>query len=161
MPSIRPRILPVIDRVRAKIEDLGLRVYKVTIRQKDWPKQINAPNTVPVITDTVIVPWPRVRIDPPWIEQQTGTAGPVGSYTDRIFTIEKITPQHTRRDGTTGGHTPQEFDLTVPASNRQREKMLVITGDDGLDYECELISKEFDRAFNYKLKVRLKRRPNT
>lgn len=157
--SIRGRILPVIDRVRAKIAALGLRNYEVAIRRKTWPEQIGAPNTTPTVIDFLITPRPRVRIDPPWSEQETGTRGPVGSYTDRIYTIDRITPQYTAPDGTLKGFAPQEFDL-VPDSRKQ-EVALVLIGDDGVAREAEVVSREFDRAFNYKLKVRMKRRATT
>jgi len=157
--SLRTRILPVIDRVRAKIDNLGLRPYEVAIRRKDWPDKIGAPGTTPTITDFLLTPRPRVRIDPPWTEQETGTQGPLGSYTDRIYTIDRITPFYTKPDNTTSGFRPQEFDL-IP-DNRKQEAVLVLIGDDGVARECEIISREFDRVFNYRLKVRLKRRAQT
>jgi hypothetical protein len=151
--SVRDKVLPVIDAARAKIATLGMRRYSVIVRRKTWTTAIGQPGETPTIVDVTLTPTPKVRIDNAFMAQEFGIHGADGTYQDRTFVIDKITPQYTG-----GGYTPAQLDLK-PASKLE-EVCIVITGDDGVARECDLISKEFDRAFNYKLKVRLKRRVN-
>jgi len=154
--SLRDVIRQALADERKLLEDLGFRLYEVAIRRIQWPEQIRAPDTTPVVTDYVITPRPRVKVDPPWSEQEVGTRGPLGSYTDRIFTIDKITPSYTTPEGVVLGFRPSEFEL-VSENERQEVVIMMKSDDDGVEREYEVVSREFVKLADLVLKVRLRR----
>jgi hypothetical protein len=96
--SVRDRILPVVDRARAKIAQLGLRRYRVIIRRRTWAGRTvgdtAGQNSGFTNTDLELAPTPKVELLSPAGAQLAGIIPSGGSIEDRYFKISGITPQY-------------------------------------------------------------------
>jgi hypothetical protein len=161
--SVRDRILPVVDRARAKIAQLGLRRYRAIIRRRTWAGRTvgdtAGQNPGFTNTDVELTPTPKVELLSPVGAQMAGIIPSGGSIEDRYFKISGITPQYSTPTGArAGGYTPADLKLAIPAGVQNQEVLVVLVGDDGKERPCTLVLQDFSKPFRYELTVRLKHR---
>lgn len=143
--SLRDDLLPVVDSLRQLPNTLGVSRYAVTIRRRSWsggaPGLGNATDT-----DTVLTPSPNVRV---LTSKEVADSG--GTYREGDFRVFGITPAYS--GSTSGGYTPAQLD---PRPNGPQEDVCyLLTGDDGIAREAQLVKLMTDKPFGYELVLRL------
>lgn len=162
MSTIRDRALVPLDRARAKIQQVGLRRFAVTLRRRIWAGAYAGDGAV-TVQDIVLTPMPRVRF------HEGGTTGNPAALeyiiangnqiSDRLYKIDKITPFFTRRNGSTGGYTVDQLRMRPSPDVANVEPIVIMVGDDGYARECVQKVIEHDRSFGYSMIVAETDRP--
>jgi uncharacterized protein YjdB len=150
--TIRDNALPKFNRARAKIQQVGLRRYSVTLRRRIWSGGRVGEGDV-TNEDIVITPSPKVRLAKPLATQMEYIMTSGGTIRTRVYEIDKITPRFTDRNGAVGGYTPEQLRMVVPAGALNVEPVVILVGDDGQARECTQITVDDDRAFSYSMMV--------
>ena len=144
MPAtLRASLLPVLNKARGIIDDLGFRTSDVVIRTRRWVGERSAEGDY---TDDLLPlrnPRPRVRT---LSTQEVAASG--GKYELGDLRIDKLTPRFAGPPA--GGYTPAQLD--PPVGEEGVEVRYVVTGAFAGEYAIQ--SGNFDRALGYSIVIR-------
>lgn len=155
--TLRDTLLPIADLGNKLSAQFGLSRYAVSVRTRTWKGDIG--DAVAGYTDVllVMVPPPDVTVMSPFSQQLAGIMMAGGTVEDRYFKIDSLTPQYKDALGNVlGGFTPAQLD--PPALDVKTEINYLLTGDDGITIECNVVLRDFTDPFGYQIIVREKRR---
>lgn len=164
MPNLRDSLLPAVDSIRAFEAVFGTRRFVVTVRRRVWSTLVPGQGTATNF-DIPLTPKPRVRdvttrdLTATELELINANGQKV---VGNLYRLEQITPRYTpaTSGGTaTGGYLAEQIRMWPNRDTGAVENLVALVGDDGYLRECEQITFEQDRMFNYKMLIKEIDRP--